>query len=295
MGGEEEAIVYLLTGKDSSGKCLKYNGAVACYRHETREEAARWRLGKHLDSSTRLPCLKDLQTRTAQIEVVSTRMPLKDAHLLEACHTVVNYLGDKASRGGPYCRRQLSSQDEQELSELAVVAEETSWKSRVAKLCKIVSSFEPSSSMRRHLENRCFRCGEKNWKTCSCRQRKAVQPPREAAVPVQSKPVVVKSIPMAVMKKSLPLLPLVEKSRSGKRPPMKRVRRVGLDPNKSRSGSRGKKESGASRLKRLKVPRNSKKWKRFKNGKEAAANVSQYNAKQYRKRVSKHNVKRRRQ
>ena len=71
MGGEEEAIVYLLTGKDSSGKCLKYNGAVACYRHETREEAARWRLGKHLDSSTRLPCLKDLQTNMKLSELYS--------------------------------------------------------------------------------------------------------------------------------------------------------------------------------------------------------------------------------
>ena len=79
----------------------------------------------------------------------------------------------------------------------------------------------------------------------------------------------------------------VMKSRSGQRKTI-RTRRIGLDPMKSRSGTRcGKKKSGCQRLEEHNFKKNGKQFQKVTWAKKAKENVQKSNKASYVKRVVK--------
>ena len=119
---KDEFVVYVLRGRDSETKApITDYGIVRVLKHQTRDQAGEWRLLKHL--SDKKDCLECLSAKTAEIEVISTRMPESKALLLEAARTVVAYTLDNSVRGGPYCLRNVAKRDAEELGMLSHVAE----------------------------------------------------------------------------------------------------------------------------------------------------------------------------
>lgn len=264
-------LVYLLTGKDSeTGEDLTYYGSVRVLKHQMLQDAANWRLDKHL--AERKMYLKHLAAKTAAVEVLSHRLEESEALLMEATRTIVHYNEDASIRGGPWCQQHLLRDDISELRSLAHIKYETSWAARMDLVKKFSASAQRTSSLRRHLKGICYTCGEVNWKLCGCRasRMRVISNHSCDAMPSSSSSSTLKATPSIVMK-----------SRSGKRPPMKRIRRVGLDQSKSRSGSRSPKESGCQRAKKLMIPVGSPEWHTFMFGKVYKGTRRKANRKQY--------------
>ena len=271
-------VVYQLNGVDSKGQLLQYTGNVEVFRWQTREQAAGVRLTYHI--SKKLHCLQDLVPTSARMEALSPRLKLDDALELEAVRTVVSFHSARnkaVSRGGPYCLKHLSRADQDELSALSEICELPSWSAKVERLRKLVSAWKHSSSMKRHLDDKCYRCGKLDWRNCGCRSaRQNIQSSNTASLNSHT------SSPHAHIARAMKA---VVKSRSGTRyVPVAlalRKRRIGRDPTKRRSG---KTKSGAAKLNALGLTPNELPWKLFKYGKTPAQTVTDINKKHWKKR-----------
>ena len=136
-----------------------------------------------------------------------------------------------------------------------------------------------TSSLRRHCLQMCYKCGSADWKRCSCRRRIA-SPAMvgTSTVSISSSSSSSTSLPpVIVVKKQVPLLPLVMKSRSGQRPPTVRTRPIGRQAKRKS----GRPRSGAQRLKDLGIPKDHDHYKAFKYGSNPDAVRKKANKKQY--------------
>lgn len=278
---DKSYVVYQLNGVDSQGQLLEYTGNVEVFLWQNRVQAAEVRLKWHI--SQKLSCLQDLVPNSAKIEWLSPRLKLADVLELEAVRTVVSYHSARKnvmSRGGPYCLKNLGRADQNELSALSEVCDLPSWSAKVQRLRKLVSTWKNSSSMKRHLDDKCYRCGKLDWRNCGCRAaRQTIQSSNSSSNTNNAS---------SSHAKSACAMKVVMKSRSGTRyVPVAladRKRRIGRDPSKSRSGKPGVTKCGAARLKDLGLKPNGRRWKKFKYGKKAAEEVTKINQRHWRKR-----------
>jgi hypothetical protein len=275
----KDFIVYHLTGLTLDREIVDYTGYVKVLPWQTNQEAANWRLERHLKEPKF--CLKNLAAKTAEVTVLTSRITHEEALVMEAVRTVVFFSVNPKARGGPYCLSKLPAQDSAELQALTVICQQSSWSDKARELKTLASRLPGKSSLRRHLEDRCYKCGLASWKSCACRVSTVV-PSQTVPMPVAA--VMKKSAPSSSSSSSLASATAM-KSRSGKRKTI-RTRRVGRDPAKKRSGSRcGKKKSGCQRRKEQNLKKGSKQFQRAKWGHEAKQNVQNANKAAYAKRV----------
>ena len=152
--------VYLLSGKTASGADVEYYGTVQVFDWQTCEQAAQSRRSRHLAPSSKVHCLAQLQRRTAKITPITHRLDLDEALAHEAVRTIVAFhTSDQntLARGGPYCRINLPAADRAELSNLQEICNAPSWAEKVILLRELALRFPRTSSMRIHLEDRCFK------------------------------------------------------------------------------------------------------------------------------------------
>jgi hypothetical protein len=268
---------YELTGKFTDGRKVLYIGCVEVLTQQNCQDAADYRLGEH--QRKRKWCLKDVAASSMSCTAVGQRLPAEQALLQETVLTVQAMKNHKdhkgvVVRGGPYCYSELSKNMLEELEELRAIFNLRTFAQQRAKVAEIAQGMPTTSSLRAHVEDRCYKCKKPGWKTCPCRAQ------------VKSNPV-----PLQVSLLRPPKEPVAMRKRaSGKRAPKARathyMKRNSASPMKRRSG---KSKSGHLRLQEKidgKVfKKNSPDAKAFVHGTEFQDNRSRANAKQYSKRT----------
>ena len=75
----------------------------------------------------------------------------------------------ETARGGPFVLRDLPAGAIAELKALSSICSLKSWSQMREQAASIIAGFRRDGWSRRHIEDRCFRCGGPDWTTCSCR------------------------------------------------------------------------------------------------------------------------------
>ena len=165
---EDPCVCYRLHGKAHDGESVTYIGHVQVLPGQSNEAAVHWRHGKHLESLKH--CLQGLKPSTARSEPIGVKLPRREALLQELALAVVAWKADARARGGPFVFKHLRAEQIRELQELSPVCDAASWTEKRRLVQKIASRFSERSSARCHIENRCFKCGAKDWTKCACKR-----------------------------------------------------------------------------------------------------------------------------
>jgi len=264
-------------GKFPDGRKALYIGCVEVLTQQSCQDAADYRLGEH--QRNRKWCLKDVAASSMSCTAVGQRLPAEQALLQETVLTVQAMKNHKdhkgvVVRGGPYCYSELSKHMLEELEELRAILNLRTFAQQRAKVAEIAEGMPATSSLRAHVEDRCYQCKKPGWKACPCRGQ-------------------IKNnlVPLQVSLLRLPKEPVgLKKRASGKRAPKARakryMKRTSASPMKRRSG---KSKSGHRRLKenieKKVFKKNSSDAKAFVHGADFQDNRVRANAKQYNKRT----------
>ena len=209
----------------------------------------------------------------------------QDALLQEVVLTVIAWRADDTVRGGPYTFRHLLPSQVEELHTLKVICELRTYATQRLRVKEIAMLVPVSSSLRRHVEDRCYQCSRPGWKTCPCRgQKKSLVlggGSRIASSNSSSSSNVVSLLmqPQALFG--------MQKRASGKRVPMVRakhyMKKAARAPLKSKSGCNNLKD----KIRHRKMANKSVPAMEFKYGSRYEANRRTVNAKHYREQVCK--------
>ena len=276
-----------MTGRTSVDGRVSYIGNVEVLQRQSEQEAADYRLRMHL--SHRKWCLKNVTASTMVCKAVGRKLLPAEALLQETVLTVVEmYAKDPKLdgrgvmvRGGPYCLVGLTSSMRLELQQLKAILGLRSFAEQRDKVKSIAKGMPVTSHLRKHLEDRCYVCNSVGWRTCACRGSK-----RGNVVPPSSSSCSSSSRTRAETKS--PVLPFARKRQSGKRPVMKRAKRVPMKRKRTSFQRSSNYETGSKRLKKKirsgDMGLNDNEYQRFKYGQTPVLNRKQQNAKYYQKR-----------
>jgi hypothetical protein len=288
---EKDCVCYLLTGQERDGEPVEYWGEVTVLARQTIQEAVDWRLSKHL--KCRKFCLSQLDPKRASCKAVGHRLSRPDALLQEAALTIVAWHSNSKARGGPYVLKHLTDMDKEELHKLKVICDLVTWSEKRSKLKEIAESLPGKSRLRRHLEDRCFRCGQSAWRSCPCRKRNSLvvntglcssaaastshQVPRESSAPMWSQRVAPMASATRSRQKAAPVVS-AKRSRSvasSSRQPTMKAKTPRDRKNRDRSGEQQK--SGAQKLKERGMTSKCPGYKTFKWGKKPGEAIMKAN------------------
>jgi len=285
----EWCTCYVLEGKTDDGKVQRYYGQCGVKHYQTSQEAADWRNEKH--KSCRKWCLSHVDPGSMKCTALGNQLCPEDALLQETVLMVIAYQTDETVRGGPYVLRHLLSSQRSELGKLEAICKLRTYSEQRKRVAEIAKSMPLMSSLRAHVEDRCFQCKRPGWKTCPCRgQRKNNLVPGGNSSNSSSSSASSSKL-VSLLKQPKEVFAMKRRA-SGKRPPKARakhyMKRVVASPMKRWSG---KSQSGARRLKdkirTRKLVKNSDDAKKFRHGKKFAENRVHTNAQHYMKRTAR--------
>jgi hypothetical protein len=279
---------YKLTGKTFDGQEVQYYGQVAVGFSQTNQDAADYR--NRIHKSCRKWCLSRVDPATMSCTAVGHKLWPQDALLQEVVLTVIAWHADDTVRGGPYTLRHMLPSQVEELNALKVICELRTYAAQRLRVKEIAMRMPVSSSLRRHVEDRCYQCSRPGWKTCPCRGQKKNSLVHGGGSRIASSSSI-SSGSSSSNAVSLLMQPqavfALKKRASGKRVPMMRAKHY----MKKTARAPQKPKNGCSRLKdkirHRKLVKNSVPALEFKYGTMYVANRQTVNAKHYRKRVGK--------
>ena len=274
---------YKLLGKTFAGQEVQYYGQVAVGFSQTSQDAADYRNSMH--KSCRKWCLSQVNPATMSCTAVGHKLSPQDVLLQEVVLTVIAWHADDTVRGGPYTLRHLLSSQLEELHTLKAICELRTFAAQRLRVKEIALRMPVSSSLRRHVEDRCYQCSRPGWKTCPCRgqQKKSLVFGGGSCIANSGSSSSSNDVVSLLMQPQAMFA--AKKRASGKRVPMVRARHY------MKSTAPLKPKTGCSRLKGKikgrKLVANSVPSLEFKYGTEYEANRRTANAKHYRKRVAR--------